>query len=274
MKRLFGLAALLLGWTSVAQAQGTAATLTPASTTALTPTLMPALMPALMNDQSDLSTDPSASSMAKITPFEPVFSWDELLAAKAIPAVAPGVLAAAPTPLAFAPDAGDPAASAPAPKPKFVFGGRDDYRWQLSLGVDWIRFRSSVFDASAVGFRTAVTYYTNSWFGIEGSVSAAFAPQIFDKEHVKLVVYGGGPKIAWRQRQWEPWLHAIVGGAHEQPQTEEGGRNAFAVQLGGGADYRFNPRFSGRLQAEYVRTSFWSQAQNNFQLSAGLVIHF
>jgi len=46
---------------------------------------------------------------------------------------------------------------------------------KLALGVTWIRFRSSIFNASAVGLKTSVTYFTNEWFGIEGNVSAAFA---------------------------------------------------------------------------------------------------
>jgi hypothetical protein len=166
------------------------------------------------------------------------------------------------------------ASPSPSPDPKFLYGGRDDFRWQLGIGADWIRFRSSIFNASAVGIKTSVTYFTNDWFGIEGNVSAAFAPQIFDKEHVKVLVYGGGPKIAWRERKWEPWVHAILGGAHEQPQIAGHGKNAFAVQAGGGADYRFNPRFSGRLEANWIHTSFFSQSENNFELMGGVVFHF
>jgi len=162
----------------------------------------------------------------------------------------------------------------PAPDPKFIYGGRDDYRWQLAIGADWIRFRSSIFDASAVGVNTSVTYFTNEWFGVEGNISTDFAPQIFDREHVKLLIFGGGPKIAWRERKWEPWAHAILGLAHEQPQTAGNSKNAFAVKLGGGADYRFNPRFSGRLEADWVRTLFFSQSQNNFELMGGVVFHF
>jgi hypothetical protein len=89
-----------------------------------------------------------------------------------------------------------------------------------------------------------------------------------------VLVYGAGPKIAWRQKRWEPWLHAILGGAHEQPQTAAGGKNAFAVQAGGGVDYRYNPRVSFRLEGDYVRSSFFSQSQNNFQLAGGIVFHF
>ena len=171
-----------------------------------------------------------------------------------------------------APDA--TAAPTPAPEPRFVYGGRDDFRWQLGIGVDWLRFRSSIFNASAVGVDSSVTYFTNEWFGVEGNVATGFAPEIFDREHVKLLIYGGGPKIALRQKKWEPWIHAIVGGAHEQPQTAGNSKNAFAVEAGGGADYRINPRFSARLEADWVHTNFFGQSQNNFKLMAGVVFHF
>lgn len=162
----------------------------------------------------------------------------------------------------------------PSPDPKFLYGGRDDFRWQLAIGADWLRFRSNVFNASAVGIKTSVTYFTNDWFGVEGNVATAFAPQIYQAEHVKLLTFGAGPKIAWRERRWEPWAHAIIGGAHELPQVAGQGKTSFATELGGGADYRFNPRFSGRLEGDWVHTSFFSHTQNNFELMGGVVFHF
>jgi opacity protein-like surface antigen len=207
----------------------------------------------------------SAGSSASADLSQPVFTT------ALSPASSFGPLPALAAPLATAaPDA----SPSPAPDPKFIYGGRDDFRWQLGIGADWVRFRSSIFNASAVGINSSVTYFTNESFGIEGSVTAGFAPQIFDREHVKVLIYGAGPKIAWREKKWEPWLHAIVGGAHEQPQAAGNSKNAFAVKAGGGADYRFNPRLSGRLEADWVHTGFFGQSQNNFELMAGVVFHF
>jgi hypothetical protein len=177
------------------------------------------------------------------------------------------------TALALPFDAAEPAA--PSPQPKFLYSRSEIDRWELGFGFTWIRFRSSIFNASAVGAKTSISYFLNDWFAVEGNISAAFAPQIFDREHAKLLIYGGGPKVAWRQNdRWEPWLHAILGGAHEQPQTAGNGRNTYSIQLGGGADYHFNPRFSGRLEGNLIRTGFFGQSQNNFQLAAGVVVHF
>jgi opacity protein-like surface antigen len=251
MKRLFAVAWLVLSGVSATYAQESATI--------------------AFNSKDNAAPDFTATSAAKVTLFDPLTAADSFAPLPVNPSSAPEPTAPA-TASAAPIDSADPAV--PAAKPRFLYGGRDDYRWQLGLGISWIRFRSSIFNASAVGTNTSVAYFLNDWFAVEGTVSTGFAPQIFDREHVKLVFYGGGAKIAWRQRRWEPWLHGIVGGMHEQPQTTGASRNAFGIQVGGGADYRVNPRFSGRLEADYVRSQFFSQSQNNFQLAASVVVHF
>jgi hypothetical protein len=215
----------------------------------------------LRNVAAEFSASPAASTNS----FQPV-------AASALAPVPS--FAALPASLSLPGNAAPEASPSPAPDPRFIYGGRDDFRWQLGIGADWIRFRSSLFNASAVGVDASVTYFTNEWFGIEGNVSTGFAPEIYKNEHVKLLVYGAGPKIAWREKKWEPWVHLIVGGSHEQPQTAGNSRNSYAIEAGGGADYRINPRFSGRLEGDWVRTGFFNQSQNNFQLMGGVVFHF
>ena len=176
------------------------------------------------------------------------------------------------TALLAEPASADPAM--PSPKPRFVYGGRDDYRWQLGLSLTLVRFNSSVFNANAIGIKTSVAYFLNEWLGVEGNITAAFSLATIGTDHVKVVIYGGGPKVAWRQRRWEPWLHGIFGGAHLQPQTSAGRRSSYAIEAGGGADYRWNPHLSFRAEGNYLRTGFFSQSQNNFQISGGAVLHF
>jgi len=250
MKRLL-LPALLLGTASVARAQISA--------------------PPVTIDHGNVAQEFSATSAAKATLLSDLVSADTFPAvtAKSANAFASPVVATA---LALPLDAAEPAS--PSPRPKFLYGGRDDYRWELGLGATWLRFRSSVFNASAVGVNISVVYFTNEWFGIEGNITAAFAPTIFANEHVKIATYGAGPKVAWRQKQWEPWLHGIFGGAHLQPQVADQSRSSYVIKAGGGADYRWNPRISFRLEGDYVRTGFFGQSQNDFQLSGGFVFHF
>ena len=168
--------------------------------------------------------------------------------------------------------AAEPAAATP--RPKFVFGARDDYRWQLGVGVEFFRFQSSRIDASLVGLNTTLTYFTNDWFALEGNLVTGFAPEIYDREHVKYFGGGGGVRIGSRRERWEPWGHVLAGGGHLQPQTADSSKNAFMVQAGGGLDFRVNARLSLRAEGDYVFNNFFSEHQNNFQGVAGVVFHF
>lgn len=253
MKRLFVCACLVFWSVPVSRAEGQ--------------------FPTPLVDAGRAGPDFSATSAAKVALFDPLAIdpfWQPAPISVSVPS-GPLPIAALPA----EPVSADPAS--PSPKPKFLYGGRNDYRWQLGLEFTWFRFQSSIFDANTIGVKTAVSYFLNDWFGVEGSVSASFSPSTisgFQNERAKFVVYGGGPKIAWRQKRWEPWAHAIFGGAHEQPQTADNSRNSYAIQAGGGADYRWNPRVSFRFEGNYVLTGFFQQKQNNVQLAAGIVFHF
>ncbi len=160
------------------------------------------------------------------------------------------------------------------PEPKFVFGTRDDYRWQLGLGGSLVRFRSSQYYATGVGTNTSLAYFTNEWLAVQGEVTTAFAPTIFKNEHVKFVSYGVGPMVAWRQRKIEPWMHALVGGVHVLPQVAVGGKNAFGAQIGTGLDYRFYPHLSARVELDWVRSHLFGEWQDSVQTALDLVLHF
>jgi opacity protein-like surface antigen len=250
MKSLFVPALLLLGGSCAAQAQLAA--------------------PSAANDERNVAPDFAATSAVMAQLVRP--HSDANLGGLVSSNVSYSGVPARTAPLALPAEGPEP--PAPSPQPKFVYGGRDDYRWQLGLGFDLFRFQTPAFNATAFGIKSSVSYFLNEWLAAEGNLSTAFASTIYQNEHVKTFLYGGGPKIAWRQRNWEPWLHAIFGGAHEQPRTSKGGGNAFGIQAGGGADYRVNPRFSARLGIDYVHTSFFGKSQNNYEGSAGIVVHF
>jgi len=162
----------------------------------------------------------------------------------------------------------------PAAKPRFVFGDRDDYRWQLGFGAEIFRFQSSLINATLVGTNTTLTYFTNSWLGLEGSLVSGFAPQIYDREHVKLFTGSAGVRIGTRRARFEPWIHAQVGGAHLQPQTAGNSKNSLMYLAGLGLDFRVNARLSLRAGTDWVRTRLYSEDQDNVQGTLGAVIHF
>jgi hypothetical protein len=169
-----------------------------------------------------------------------------------------------------------PLPSEPSAKPKYVFfGDRDDYRWQLGVGFEYLRFQSSAFNANMVGLNTTLTYYTNSWFGVEGSAITGFGPTVFDSNnHAKIFGGAGGIRVGGRRARWEPFGHAQVGGSHLEPQTAFGSKNGLLALAGGGVDFRVHSRLSFRGEVDWVYTGFFSQTQNNFQVIGGAVLHF
>jgi len=167
-----------------------------------------------------------------------------------------------------------PAEPPSTPTPKLVFGPRDDYRWQVGVGLEIFRFQSSIINATAVGLNTTVTYFTNDWFAVEGNLVTAFAPTIYQNEHVKYFGGGGGIRVGSRKDRWEPWGHALVGGGHLQPQTAGYSKSALMVQAGIGVDYRLYARISLRGEGDWVYTDFFNSTQNNFQGVAAVVFHF
>jgi hypothetical protein len=171
------------------------------------------------------------------------------------------------------PGAGAPAAE-PAATPRYIFGERDDYRWQLGVGFAFMRFQSSAINSSMIGLNTTLTYYTNSWFGVEGESITTFSPGTIGPYHVKYFGGAGGFRIGGRRAKWEPWGHALVGGTHLQPQTAAGGRNALMAQAGLGVDYRVHSRLSLRAETDWIYTDYFSQMQNSFQAVGGVVFHF
>jgi hypothetical protein len=168
-----------------------------------------------------------------------------------------------------------PATPEPAAQPKYVFfGDRDDYRWQLGVGLDYMRFNSKAFDANLWGVNTTLTYYTNTWFAVEGSVVAAFGPETFNQYHAKIFGGMGGIRLGGRRARFEPFGHALVGGSHLQVQTADGGRNALMAQAGVGVDFRLHSRLSLRGEGDWVYTTYFGENQNNFQIVGGVVLHF
>jgi opacity protein-like surface antigen len=165
--------------------------------------------------------------------------------------------------------------NAPAPQNP-NFGDDDSYRWEVGLGYEFIHFKSAPFSANLSGLHSDVAYNLNDWFALEGNVVSAWGGKVLGGETSKYVLFTGGGRVGWgpTRRRWSPWAHALIGGAHLNPQVAGESKNGFAVQLGGGADYRWRGRVSFRAEGDYVRTQLYSTSQNNFQFGAGVVLHF
>jgi Outer membrane protein beta-barrel domain len=149
-------------------------------------------------------------------------------------------------------------------------------RWELAVGYEFVHFESAPFSANLHGLHTDLSYNLNEWFALKGGVVSAFGSDVFGGETSKYVLYAVGGRIGWglSRRRLTPWAHALVGGVHVNPQTAHESKDGFALQLGGGADWRVNARFSIRGEVDYVRTWLYSDSQNNIQAGVGAVLHF
>ena len=171
-----------------------------------------------------------------------------------------------------------PAASArrpdPEPQPKNLYYNENPNKWQLSLAFALVRFRSSVYYASAPGLNSSLAYWWKEWIAIEGSVTSAFAPPVFENEHFRYLGYGAGPKFSLGHGRLEPWAHALVGGVHLIPQTAASGKNGLEVTMGGGVDYVINDVISAKGGVDYLGTHMFGEWQNSVQIVAGLSLRF
>jgi hypothetical protein len=171
-----------------------------------------------------------------------------------------------------------PSAALPdAPPPPPPVSGSLLTRWDLAAGYEYVHFSSAPFSANLSGLHTSLAYSLTDWFAVEGSFVGAFGGDVFSSgDTTKYVLITGGGRIYWSRdpKRFSPWAHALVGVLHMNPQIADSSKNGFALQVGGGVDYFFNPRLSFRGEADYVYSRLYSGNQNNIQIGVGFVVHF
>jgi hypothetical protein len=162
----------------------------------------------------------------------------------------------------------------PEPKPRPNYYNENPNKWQLGITFALVRFRSSVYYASAPGFNSSLAYWWKEWVAVEGSVTTAFAPPVFENEHFRYLSYGVGPKFSFGHGHLEPWAHVLVGGVHLIPQTASGGQNGAEFTLGGGVDYVINNVISAKGGVDYLGTHMFGEWQSSAQILAGFSFRF
>jgi hypothetical protein len=85
-----------------------------------------------------------------------------------------------------------------------------------------------------------------------------------------------GPRVSLSIGKLRPFAHVLVGAGHTS--TSGSGIStsdtSFGDAIGGGVDYRLFHFFGWRFQGDLLQTRFYSNTQNNFRFSTGLVLHF
>lgn len=148
--------------------------------------------------------------------------------------------------------------------------------WQLYAGYTFLRFYEVPGTTKTLnGLDLGVTYFPKaSWFGIDGTMTAAFGTQ--KGQAAKFALALGGARLRWSApRAIEFWVHGLAGESHFLPQTIYGGQSAFAYEAGGGMDIRaHHQRFAYRFEADAVGTSYFGTYQVSPKFSAGIVFKF
>ncbi len=132
------------------------------------------------------------------------------------------------------------------------------------------------------------------WVGIVADISGLYGSQDFAvncevipsppcipiRAHLNAKVHSFlfGPRVSVSVGKITPFAHALFGASHISASTSVPGFSdsdtSFATALGGGIDYRLIHGLGWRVQGDYLQTRFFSNTQNNFRLSTGLVLHF
>jgi len=122
----------------------------------------------------------------------------------------------------------------------------------------------------------------NSYFGVVGEFAGCKVTGLGGGVSAHALSYLFGPRLTYRASgNFEPFGEFLFGGVHVS--ASGGGAtvtdNAFAMAVGGGADYKFSRSVAIRVgQFDYLYTKFnfgpGYTHQNNFRLQAGVVYRF
>jgi len=82
-----------------------------------------------------------------------------------------------------------------------------------------------------------------------------------------------GPRVSFSAGRFRPFAHVLFGASHINV-NGFGSDTSFGSAYGGGLDYRVKGPLHWRFQADYLQTRFFSQTQNDFRFSTGIVFHF
>jgi opacity protein-like surface antigen len=91
-----------------------------------------------------------------------------------------------------------------------------------------------------------------------------------------------GPRVSANFGKIRPFGEFLIGAGHVSAKFNSPfpdnflapNDTTFATAIGGGLDYKIIRPIAARLQADYIRTSFFGTNQNSIRLSTGIVVRF
>jgi hypothetical protein len=152
-------------------------------------------------------------------------------------------------------------------------------------GYQFMHFGSKGASDNFNGWNASVTGNINKDFGIAGDFSGNYGTIQEIPATVRIYTYAGGPVVNLNHDgKFNPFVHALFGGAHLSFPQGSLGFNGFTIMAGGGVDAKVSPRVAVRLfQADWVYYHFGgnfstlageSNFNKNVRISTGIVFRF
>jgi len=150
-------------------------------------------------------------------------------------------------------------------------------RWELFGGYSYLRFDSQplgfVHWSNLNGFNGDITFNITPRFSVTADGSGHYGSQL------TVYNYMVGPQYALRRDKSKFFVHGLFGKAENTVDISTSIKSGFesvgrAIAAGGGYDRDLTPRFTFRVQADYLRTTTFGATQSNIRASTGLVYHF
>ena len=123
------------------------------------------------------------------------------------------------------------------------------------------------------------------WVGIAADLGGYYGSQTFPsvgKVNGNIYTATFGPQVSVPVGRFTPFAHALIGVGHTSSSTHSGAvvqnfsasDTSLATVLGGGLDYKIIKAIAWRGQFDFLQTRFYSETQNNFRFSTGVVLRF
>lgn len=157
-------------------------------------------------------------------------------------------------------------------------------------GYSFARLSASGVGVNFNGGSASLSYNPNNWLGLVADFGGYHGDSNFGNGNVYTYLFG--PKVAFRNGRWTPYVQSLFGGAHAsgtvacdgvegrvRPQQivgcGSGSENSFAMTLGGGVDVNATDHIGIRLiQAEYLMTRLFGITENGTRISTGVVFRW
>jgi hypothetical protein len=150
-------------------------------------------------------------------------------------------------------------------------------RWEVFGGYAYRSVDSTTFGfvnrSNLNGFDAEATFNITPSWGVTADAGGQYGSQ--------MSVYNFliGPQYAIRRDKSKFFVRGLFGKAQDRVNITTSISSHFesvgrTIGAGGGYDLDLTPRFTFRVQADYLRTQTFGVSQNDIRVSTGLVFHF